>query len=123
MEESQIATQEILHKISRPPLNLRISNHGDIALQGDINSDDLQTILDASYLRNSLYLEHQKQLDRESNLMVLYIGLIFSSLIGLIAFCFFNQSPKYPTQHSYRIENHECNGQPFSRKYPKITTC
>ena len=111
MEETQIATQEILHKISRPPLNLRISNQGEIDIKGDINSTDLQIILDASYLKTNLYLEHQKQLDRESNLMVLYIGLIFSGLIGLIAFCFFNQSPKYQNyrtyQQSYRIENHE----------------
>ena len=111
MEETQLATQEILQKISRPPLNLRISNQGDIALQGDIDSTDLQTILDASYLKSSLYLEHQKQLDRESNLMVMYIGLIFSTLVGLICFCALNTNQKYPTyQQSLGIKNHEFNG-------------
>ena len=111
MEETQLEVQEVIHKISRPPLNLRISNQGDIALQGDIDSTDLQTILDASYLKSSLYLEHQKQLDRESNLMVLYIGLIFSTLIGLICFCALNQSPKYPTyQQSLGVKNHVING-------------
>ena len=114
MEELQLKTLEPLHKISRPQFNLKLSKQGEIDLQGDINSDDLQAILDSSYLRNSLYLEHQKQLDRESNLMVVYIGLIFSSLIGLMCFCALNQSPKYQNyrtyQHSYRIENHEFNG-------------
>jgi hypothetical protein len=111
MEETQLATQEILQKISRPSFNLKISNQGEIDVQGDIASEDLQAILDSSYLRNSLYLEHQKQLDRESNLMVIYIGLIFSTLIGLIAFCALNQSQKYPTyQQSQGIENHEFNG-------------
>ena len=111
MEELQLKTLEPLQKISRPSLNLRISNQGEIDLQGDVASEDLQAILDSSYLRNSLYLEHQKQLDRESNLMVLYIGLIFSSLIGLISFCALNQSPKYPTyQQSLGVQNHEFNG-------------
>ena len=111
MEESQIVTQEILHKISHPQFNLKISNQGDIALQGDIDSTDLQTILDASYLKTNLYLEHQKQLDRESNLMVCYIGLIFSTLIGLICFCALNTNQKYPTyQQSLGVQNHEFNG-------------
>lgn len=111
MAENQLEVQEIIHKISRPPLNLRISKQGELDLQGDISSDDLQTVLDASYLKSTLYLEHQKQLDRESNLMVIYIGLIFSTLIGLICFCALNQSSKYQNyQQSYRIGNHEFNG-------------
>ena len=114
MEELQLKTLEPLQKISRPSLNLRISNQGEIDLQGDVASEDLQAILDSSYLRNSLYLEHQKQLDRESNLMVLYIGLIFSSLIGLISFCALNQSPKYQNYRTYQqslgVQNHEFNG-------------
>ena len=114
MAETQLEVQEIIHKISRPQFNLKVSNQGEIDLQGDIASEDLQAILDSSYLRNTLYLEHQKQLDRESNLMVIYIGLIFSTLIGLICFCALNQSSKYQNyhtyQHSYRIENHEFNG-------------
>jgi hypothetical protein len=111
MENQQIEVQELIHKISRPQFNLKISNQGEIDIQGDIDSEDLQAILDSSYLRNSLYLEHQKQLDRESNLMVLYIGLIFSSLIGLICFCALNQSPKYPTyQQSLGVKSHEFNG-------------
>ena len=114
MAETQLEVQEIIHKISRPQFNLKVSNQGEIDVQGDIASEDLQAILDSSYLRNSLYLEHQKELDRESNLMVIYIGLVFSTLVGLICFCALNQSPKYQNyrtyQHSYRIENHEFNG-------------
>jgi len=114
MEETQLQLLEPLQKISRPQFNLKISNQGEIDIQGDIDSEDLQAILDSSYLRNSLYLEHQKQLDRESNLMVLYIGLIFSSLIGLMCFCALNQSSKYQNyrtyQHSQRIQNYVYNG-------------
>ena len=111
MAEAQLEVQEIIHKISRPSFNLKISNQGEIDIQGDVNSDDLQTILDASYLRNSLYLEHQKQLDRESNLMVLYIGLIFSTLVGLICFCALNQSPKYTNyQQSQGVKTYVING-------------
>jgi hypothetical protein len=110
MENQQIEVQELIHKISRPPLNLRISKQGELDLQGDISSDDLQTVLDASYLRNSLYLEHQRYLDRESNLMVIYIGLIFSSLIGLICFCALNQSQNFQNQQSLGVQNYEFNG-------------
>ena len=111
MAESQIEVQEILHKISHPQFNLKISNQGEIDIQGDINSDDLQAILDSSYLRNSLYLEHQKRLDRESNLMVIYIGLIFSTLVGLICFCALNTNQKYSTyQQSLGVKNYEFNG-------------
>lgn len=111
MEETQLQLLEPLQKISRPSLNLRISNQGEIDIQGDIDSEDLQAILDSSYLRNSLYLEHQKQLDRESNLMVLYIGIIFSTLVGLICFCGLNQSSKYTNyQQSLGVKNYEFNG-------------
>ena len=111
MEETQIELLEPLHKISRPQFNLKISNQGEIDIQGDIASEDLQAVLDSSYLRNSLYLEHQKQLDRESNLMVLYIGLIFSSLIGLMCFCALNQSPKYHNyQQSLGVKTNVING-------------
>ena len=111
MAETQLEVQEIIHKISRPQFNLKISNHGEIDLQGDIASEDLQAILDSSYLRNTLYLEHQKQLDRESNLMVLYIGLIFSTLVGLICFCALNQSPKYTNyQQSQGVKSYVING-------------
>jgi hypothetical protein len=111
MAETQLEVQEIIHKISRPQFNLKVSNQGEIDVQGDIASEDLQAILDSSYLRNSLYLEHQKQLDRESNLMVLYIGLIFSTLVGLICVCALNQSPKYTNyQQSLGVRSHEFNG-------------
>lgn len=109
MEETQIQVQETLQKTS-PKLNLRISRRGDLDLQGDVNSTDLQTILDNSHLRNKLYLEYQKHFDRESNITVLYIGLIFSSLIGLICFCAMNQSPKSSYQQSLGVLNHEFNG-------------
>lgn len=109
MEKTQIQVQENLQKISQK-LNLRISNQGEVDLQGDINSTDLQSVLDSSHLRNKLYLEYQKQIDRESNLMVIYIGLIFSSLIGLICFCAMNQSPKSSYQQSLGVQNHVYNG-------------
>jgi hypothetical protein len=110
MEETQIETLKPLQKISPPQFNLRISNTGEIALQGDIKGEDLQAILDSSHLRNKLYLDHQKQLDHESNLMAIYIGLIFSSLIALTCFCLFNQSPKSHTYQSLGVINHVVNG-------------
>ena len=110
MEQTQIEAQEILQKISAPQFNLRISNTGEIDLQGDIKSEDLQSILDSSHLRNKLYLEHQKHLDHESNLMACYIGLIFSSLIGLTCFCLLNQSPKNHTYQSSGISSYVYHG-------------
>jgi hypothetical protein len=109
MEQTRTETQEILQKIS-PQFNLRISNQGEIALQGDIKGEDLQAILDSSHLRNKLYLEHQKQLDHESNLMVCYIGLVFSSLIALTCFCLFNQSSKPHTYQSLGVPNYVDHG-------------
>jgi hypothetical protein len=110
MEETQIKTLETLQKISPPQFNLKISNSGEIALQGDIKGEDLQSILDSSHLRNKLYLEHQKQLDHESNLMVIYIGLVFSTLVALTCFCLFNQSPKSHTYQSLGVSNYVHNG-------------
>ena len=110
MEETQIKTLETLQKISRPHINLRISNSGEIDLQGDIKGEDLQSILDSSHLRNKLYLEHQKQLDHDSNLMVIYIGLVFSTLVGLTCFCAMNQSQKPHTYQSSGVINHVHNG-------------
>jgi hypothetical protein len=110
MEEPQIKTLETLQKISPKQFKLRISNQGEIDLRGDIKSDDLQAILDSSHLRNKLYLEHQKQLDHESNLMIVYIGLVFSSLIGLTCFCLFNQSPKTHTYQSLGVPSYVDHG-------------
>ncbi len=110
MEETQLETLKPLQKISRPHINLRISNSGEVDIKGDIRSDDLQAILDSSHLRNKLYLDHQKQLDHESNLMAIYIGLIFSSLIALTCFCLLNQSPKSHTYQSLGAINHVVNG-------------
>jgi hypothetical protein len=110
MEETQIETLKPLQKISRPHINLRISNSGEVDIKGDIRSDDLQAILDSSHLRNKLFLEHQKQLDHESNLMVCYIGLVFSTLVALTCFCLFNQSPKSHTYQSLGVINHVVNG-------------
>jgi hypothetical protein len=109
MEETQVETQLQLQKIS-PQFNLKISNTGEIDIKGDIKSDDLQAILDSSYLRNKLFLKHQKQLDHESNLMVIYIGLVFSTLVGLTCFCLFNQSPKSHTYQSLGVSNYVHNG-------------
>jgi hypothetical protein len=110
MEETQIETLEALQKISPPQFSLRISSSGEVDLRGDIKSDDLQVILDSSHLRNKLFLKHQKQLDRESNLTVCYIGLIFSTLVGLTCFCLFNQSPKSHTYQSLGVSNYAHNG-------------
>lgn len=110
MEEAQIKVIEPLQKISPQQLNLRISNQGEIDIKGDIKSDDLQVILDSSSLRTKLYLEHQRQLDRESNLMVVYIGLVFSTLVGLTCFCLFNQSPKSQNYQSLGVPSYVANG-------------
>jgi hypothetical protein len=110
MEETQVETLKPLQKISRPQFDLRISSTGEIALRGDIDSEDLQSILDSSHLRNKLYLDHQKQLDHESNLMVIYIGLVFSTLVGLTCFCAMNQSQKPHTYQSLGVINHVHNG-------------
>jgi hypothetical protein len=110
MEQTQLETLEALQKISPPQFNLRISNSGEIDLRGDIKGEDLQAILDSSHLRNKLYLDHQKQLDHESNLMVIYIGLVFSSLIALTCFCLLNQSPKSQTYQSLGVINYVDHG-------------
>ena len=109
MEEAQIEKHEILQKISAPQFNLRISSTGEVDIKGDIKSEDLQAILDISHLRSKLYLKHQKHLDHESNLVVIYIGLVFSTLIGLTCFCLFNQSPKNQNYQSGVI-NYVHNG-------------
>jgi len=110
MEETQIKTLETLQKISPPQFKLKISNTGEIDLRGDIKGEDLQAILDSSYLRNSLHLEHQKQLDHESNLISIYIGLVLSTLIGLTCFCLFNQSPKNHTYQSLGVPSYVDHG-------------
>jgi len=110
MEKTQLKTLEPLQKISPPQFKLRISNQGEVDIKGDIKSDDLQSILDSSHLRNKMFLEHQKHLDHESNLISIYIGLIFSSLIGLICFCLFNQSPKNHTYQSLGVINYVDHG-------------
>jgi hypothetical protein len=99
MENQEIRIQENIQMISNQ-LRLKISNRGEIDLQGEIKSDDLQNILDAAHLKNQIYLNHQQYLDRENNLMVLYIGLIFTILIGLISYCLMNQIPKNQIQQS-----------------------
>jgi hypothetical protein len=110
MEEIQLNTLEALQKISPPQFNLRISNSGEVDIKGDIKGEDLQAILDSSHLRNKLYLDHQKQLDHESNLMVIYIGLIFSTLVGLTCFCAMNQSQKPQTYQSLGVINYVDHG-------------
>ncbi|MFM6157020.1 MAG: hypothetical protein ACKPE3_29165, partial [Sphaerospermopsis kisseleviana] len=100
---------ELIQKISPIPLNLEISDNGNLSLNGDINQDDLQPILDNSFLRYQFYLNHQKELDRENNLTAIYIGCVFSFLIAIAVFCAFNQSPKNNYQQSFEV-NHERNG-------------
>jgi hypothetical protein len=83
--------------------NLRISNQGEVSLSGNLKTDELQMILDDSQIKSKNYLEYQKYIDSELNKSSIIIGLIFSSLIGLIAFCFFNQSPKIQKLHSLGV--------------------
>ncbi|MFM6002245.1 MAG: hypothetical protein ACKPB7_03035 [Sphaerospermopsis kisseleviana] len=109
MEENHTHTQELIQKISPIPLNLQISNTGDLKVTGAIPTEELQPILDNSFLRYQLYLNHQKELDRENNLTAIYIGFIFSFLIAIAVFCAFNQSPKNNYQQSFEV-NHERNG-------------
>jgi hypothetical protein len=83
--------------------NLRISNQGEVTLSGNLKTDELQMILDDSQIKSKNYLEYQKYIDSEMNKSSIILGLIFSSLIGLIAFCFFNQSPKIQKSHSLGV--------------------
>lgn len=111
MEENTPQLTEIIHKISPLPLSLRISNTGEVDVKGDIPSEELQPILDNSFLRYQLYLNHQKELERENNLTAIYIGCIFSFLVALAVFCAFNQSPKSQNfQQSLEVTNHGING-------------
>ena len=83
--------------------NLRISNQGDVILSGKIKTDELQMILDDSQIKSKNYLEYQKYIDSEMNKSSIIIGLIFSSLIGLIVFCLFNQSKSIPSNQSLGV--------------------
>ena len=83
--------------------NLRISNQGDVILSGKIKTDELQMILDDSLIKSKNYLEYQKYIDSEMNKSSIIIGLIFSSLIGLIVFCLFNQSKSIPSNQSLGV--------------------
>jgi hypothetical protein len=110
MAENQHQLTETIHKISPIPLTLKISNQGEIDVKGDIATEDLQPILDNSFLRYQLYLNHQKELDRENNLTAIYIGCIFSFLIALAVFCAFNQTPKNQNfQQSLEVKYHGSN--------------
>jgi hypothetical protein len=106
MEESQIQIKEKLQMIDSQTSNisnLRITNQGDVSLSGNLKTDELQMILDDSQTKSKNYLEYQKYIDSEMNKSSIIIGLIFSSLIGLIAFCFFNQSPKSQNYQSLGV--------------------
>lgn len=110
MAENHHTTRELIHKTSPIPLSLKISNTGEIDVKGDIKNDDLQPILDNSFLRYQLYLNHQKELERENNLTAIYIGCIFSFLIAISVFCAFNQVPKNQNfQQSLEATNHGYN--------------
>ena len=99
MEENQLQTKL---KLS-PQFSLDISSKGDLKVTGEVLPTELQTILDSSHLRASLYQKHQEYLQREADRTALYIGFIFSGLIGLSIFCLFNQSPKNAFIHSLEI--------------------
>jgi hypothetical protein len=106
MEQSQIQIKEKLQMIDSQTSNisnLRISNRGEVSLSGNLKTDELQMILDDSQIKSKNYLEYQKYIDSELNKSSIIIGLIFSSLIGLIAFCFFNQSQKIQKLHSLGV--------------------
>lgn len=110
MAENHTHTQELIQKISPIPLKLEISDKGNLSVNGDIKTDDLQPILDSSYLRYQLYLNHQKEMVRESNLTAIYIGCIFSTLIGIAVFCAFNQTPKNQNFQQSLEVNYGING-------------
>jgi hypothetical protein len=109
MEEITPQLTQIIDKISPIPLSLKISNTGEVNVTGDWLTEDLQPILDNSYLKYQLYLKHQKELVRESNLTSLCIGGIFSALIGIAVFCCFNQAPKN-LQQSLQVQNYGTHG-------------
>ena len=102
MEETHLQTKL---KVSRqiPQFSLDISSQGDLKVSGDTVPEQLQAILDSSHLRVSLYQKHQEYLQREADRTALYIGFIFSGLIGLSIFCLFNQSPKNALIHSLEV--------------------
>lgn len=104
MEQEQL--QETLQKISPIPLRLEISENGNLSVNGDIANDDLQPILDNSFLRYRLYLDHQKTLARENNLTAIYIGLVFSILLGLLTFCLFSPKQQQLQSKGLNYEHH-----------------
>lgn len=106
MELTEIQIKEKLQMIEPLTSNissLRISNHGEVILSGKLKTDELQMILDNSQIKSKNYLEYQKYIDSEMNKSSIIIGLIFSSLIGLIVFCLFNQSKTSPSNQSLGV--------------------
>lgn len=106
MELTEIQIKEKLQMIESQTSNissLRISNQGDVILSGKLKTDELQMILDDSQIKSKNYLEYQKYIDSEMNKSSIIIGLVFSSLIGLIVFCLFNQSKPSPSNQSLGV--------------------
>lgn len=111
MEEITSQQTEIIDKISPIPLSLKISSTGEVNVTGDLLTEDLQPILDNSQIKYQLYLNHQRELVRESNLTSLYIGCIFSAMIGIAVFCCFNQASKNQNlQQSLQVQNYDTHG-------------
>ena len=69
--------------------SLQISEKGELRLVGKI-PDNIQPILDATQLQSREYRRHQERLSRDSNLMSIYFGVIFSIVVGLIIFSICN---------------------------------
>lgn len=99
MEEIQLQTK----LKNSPQFSLNISSQGDLKVSGEVLPTELQSILDSSHLRANLYQKHQEYLQREADKTALYIGFIFSGLIGLSIFCLFNQSPKQAFIHTLEV--------------------
>ena len=87
--------------LSQSPYKTRldINEKGEVKIRGDVTPEIFQTILDASHLKSLAYQKHQEKLDKEANLMTIYIGVIFASVLGLVVFSFCNLKPQ--SQQSY----------------------
>jgi hypothetical protein len=71
------------------PFSLKISEKGEINLKNatEITPDNLNTILDASNIRQRIYQQHQADLSAESNKTAMTLGVMFAATIGLLTFC------------------------------------
>lgn len=90
--------EELKPPITPPQISLRLSEKGELRLNGEATAKTLKTILEASIVQSEAYRVHQAKLDTESNLMSIYLGIIFASFLGLTVFCLFNLNTLTPSQ-------------------------